>query len=189
MEIQVMTGGKTMSIQGSGSILPHGMNPPYGKLSTPGNLDGNVALNLYVNHAAKLELAVPSVERVRIIFKEYDDKTFLLIIPRRNDGAKPGESGSDPNLYDWKLHKEMPRVTGLQPLLQQGNIPLREDQWYWCSASIVKDDVEGHAVALHWTNAKTEAREIVAERKRRAEAERQRRARRKLEKEQGKGEK
>lgn len=183
MDIPVMRGGNTLSRHRSDSLLPAGLDPAQARLSRPGNLDGNVALAIYVDAMAKKEHGLPTVARVRIIFMEYTDGIRLLIIPLKNKDDESGEATADaPNTYEWKLHKKCPRVTGLGRLFDESGIPLREDQWYWCTAELVQDDVEGYCVALDWTHARLEPRDIVAERQQRAEAERQRRQRRKAEK-------
>lgn len=184
MGIEEYRGGKRIERDRSDSPLSAGLGPAKGRLSRPGNLDGNVALGLCVNAMARKEHGLPSVSQVRIIFKEYATGLYLLIIPLKRQNEEPSEAkADDPNTYDWKLHKKCPRVTGLGPLFDENGIPLREDQWYWCNVRLIQDDVEGHAVALNWTQAEVEPRNIVAERKHRAEAERQRRQRRKAEKE------
>ncbi|MDF2628522.1 MAG: hypothetical protein K0R39_2353 [Symbiobacteriaceae bacterium] len=183
MDIRVISGGTVRKIQPHDSILPFGMEAARGRVSTPGNLEGNVGLSLYVNAAAQLEHQMPAVSHVRIIFKEYAFGIRLLIIPLRTkdeDTSRP--TSTLPNTYEWKLHKKAPRISGLARLFHEASVPIREDQWYWCTAELVKDDVEGYVVALNWTDPEVEPRSIHAERRRRAEAEKERRRRLKLQK-------
>lgn len=182
MEIESVSGGKAIELRKVVSPLPENLDPE-GRLGHPGTLVGNVDLRELVSFAAQEAHKVPAVEWVRMILKAYSDVMYLLLVPLMVKVAREDEKkfkDENPNFYKLRIRKGAIEVTGLGKLFEDGDVPLREDQWHFCKAKVVKDSDEGIAVALDLTGARIEPRDILKERRMRAEASKRRRERKKL---------
>lgn len=176
-----MSGGKAIQIQTAESVIPPHLHAE-ARLGHPGSLLGDADTRTLISIIAQLAHKVPSVEYLRIIFKQYDEVMYLLLIPLLlNVTAEEARQmmQRDPNIYKLRIQKGSPSVSGLRELFANGGVPLREDQWYFCRAKAIKDDQEGYAVALNWTDARIEVRDILKERRQRAEAAKRRREQKK----------
>lgn len=181
MEIEKLTGGKSIEIQKPDSPLPEHLDSE-GRLGYPGSLFGDADLRDLVGLVSQLAHRVPSVEWLRIIFKTYNEIMYLLLIPlmlRASAEEVKQIKEENPNFYRLRIRNGGIQVTGLARLFEDGDVPLREDQWHVCKAKVIQDDVEGYAVALNWTGATLEPRDILKERRMRSEAAKRRRERKK----------
>jgi hypothetical protein len=181
LEIESMSGGKAIEAKKTDSSLPQIVDPE-GRVGHPGTLTGDADLRELISLASQEAHKVPYVEWLRIIFKAYQDVMYLLLIPlmikpTAEEVKKIKED--NPSFYKLYIRKGVPEVTGLQKLFVDGGVPMREDQWVFCKAKLIKDSEEGIAVALNWTDARIEPRDILKERRMRAEASKRRREKKK----------
>lgn len=181
MDIEKKSGGKAIRRNKTDPTKPVLQNPE-GRIGHPGTFIGDAELRTLLLFAAQLAHKVPAVEWLRIIFKMYDDVMYLLLIPlmlkvSAEEAKKIQEE--NPDIYRLRIRKGAPEITGLAGLFADGEVPLREDQWHICKAKVIQDDEEGYVVALNWTEATIEPRDILKERRQAAEARKRRREQKK----------
>lgn len=167
MDIPKLSGGKTFEVKPVDWVPPP---HPVSRFGHPGTIAGNVDFGGYIRKATQLELGVPFVARLRGKIREFDSVVYLLLIPTKGDG---------PGTYKLSLRKNAPIIRGLQELFEEADIPIREDQWVLPTVQLVRDEDDKYAVALNWTEAATESRDILKERRIKSEAAKRRREQKK----------
>jgi hypothetical protein len=181
MGIENKSGGKAIGRRKEGPFQP-AVDTAEGQVGHPGSILGDARLRLLLACVAQLQHKLPSVEWLRIIFKEYNDLLYLLLIPlalkvTAEEAKKIKEE--NPDFYRLRIRRGAPEITGLAGLYADAEVPLREDQWYICEAKVINDAEEGYVVALNWTGATTKERDIAQERRQKSEAAKRRREQKK----------
>jgi len=181
MDIEKRSGGRAVGRAKADPSRPE-VESGEGRVGHPGSLFGDARLRQLLAFVAQKAHQVPSVEWLRIIFKIYEDVTYLLLIPLMLRAAGDDVmriKEENPDYYRLRIRKGSPEITGLAGLFDDIDMPLREDQWHTCTATVIHDSEEGYVVALNWTEATIEPRDILKERRQAAEARKRRREQKK----------